>query len=183
MIFTEVSFATWCRIIGLIHLLLGVAMLVGRGKAADAFKRFPRSAIAGVALSTLAFLWAAVIVHVAPLDFIAPYKTPVVIVLLVSIPLSWFWMGDLLAARALGGLLCLLPAPVLLATRFLDSPWRLVMVVLMYVYAVAGMFFADMPHLCRDDITWLTARPARFAAAGSVSLVLGLLVLLLPVLV
>ena len=37
MIFTEVSFATWCRIIGLIHLLLGVVMLLGRGKAADAF--------------------------------------------------------------------------------------------------------------------------------------------------
>ncbi len=183
MIFTDVSFATWCRIIGLIHLLLGVAMLVGREKVADALKRFPRSAIAGVTLSTLAFLWAAVIVHVAPLDFIAPYKTPVVIVLLVSIPLSWFWMGDLLAARALGGLLCLLPAPVLLATRFLDSGWRLVMVILMYVYAVAGMFFAGMPHLCRDAITWITARPGRFTVAGAISLLIGLLVLILPALV
>ena len=183
MIFTDVSFATWCRIIGLIHLLLGVAMLVGRGKAAAALKRFPRSAIAGVILSTLAFLWAAVIVHVAPLDFIAPYKMPVVIVLLVSIPLSWFWMGGLLAARALGGILCLLPAPVLLTSRFLDSDWRLVLVVLMYVYAVAGMFFAGMPHLCRDAITWITARPARFAAAGALSRLIGLLVLLLPALV
>jgi hypothetical protein len=183
MIFTEVSFKTWCLLIGAFHVLFGLAMLLGRSRASAALKRFPRSAIAGVALSTLAFLWAAVIVHVAPLDFIAPYKTPVVIVLLVCIPLSWFWMGDLLAARALGGLLCLLPAPVLLATRFLDSGWRLVMVVLMYVYAVAGMFFAGMPHLCRDAIAWLTARPARFTAAGAVSLVLGLLVLLLPALV
>ncbi len=183
MIFTEVSFKTWCLLIGTFHVLVGFVFLAFRDKAADAFKRFPRSAIAGVVLSTLAFLWAAVIVHVAPLDFIAPYKTPVVIVLLVSIPLSWFWMGDLLAARALGGLLCLLPAPVLLATRFLDSGWRLVMVVLMYVYAVAGMFFAGMPHLCRDAITWITARPTRFAAAGAVSLIFGLLVLLLPVLV
>jgi uncharacterized protein YjeT (DUF2065 family) len=57
------------------------------------------------------------------------------------------------------------------------------MVVLMYVYAVAGMFFAGMPHLCRDAITWITARPARFTIAGAVSLVLGLLVLLLSVLV
>ena len=183
MIFTEVSFSTWCLLIGVFHVLLGLAMLLGRGAAAAALKRFPRSAIAGVTLSTLAFLWAAVIVHVAPLDFIAPYKTPVVIVLLVSIPLSWFWMGDLLAARALGGLLCLLPAPVLLATRFLDSGWRLVMVVLMYVYAVAGMFFAGMPHLCRDAITWITARPGRFTVAGALSLRIGLLVLILPALV
>ena len=57
------------------------------------------------------------------------------------------------------------------------------MVVLMYVYALAGMLFAGMPHLCRDAITWVTARPVRFSAAGGVSLVLGLLVLLLPVLV
>ena len=183
MIFTQVSFSTWCLLIGAFHLILGAAMLLGRGMAAAALKRFPRSAIAGVALSTLAFLWAAVIVHVAPLDFIAPYKIPVVIVLLVSIPLSWFCMGDLLAARALGGLLCLLPAPVLLASRFLDSGWRLVLVVLMYVYAVAGMFFAGMPHLCRDAIAWLAARPARFAAAGAVSLLVGLLVLILPALV
>ena len=183
MIFTDVSFTTWCWIIGLIHLLLGVAMLVGRGRTADAFKRFPRSAIAGVGLSTLAFLWAAVIIHVAPLDIIAPYKTQGVILLLFFIPASWFWMGDLLAARALGGLLCLLPAPVLLATRFLDSEWRLVMVVLMYVYAVAGMFFAGMPYLCRDAITWITARPKRFAAAGVVSLLIGLLVIILPALV
>ena len=57
------------------------------------------------------------------------------------------------------------------------------MVVLMYVYAVAGMFFAGMPHLCRDAITWVTARSARFAAAGAVSLIVGLFVLFLPVLV
>ena len=180
MIFTEVGFKTWCLFIGTFHVLIGLVALALRDRAAVALRRFPRSAIAGVTLSTLAFLWAAVIVHVAPLDFIAPYKTPVVIVLLVSIPLSWFWMGDLLAARALGGLLSLLPAPVLLATRFLDSGWRLVMVVLMYVYALTGMFFAGMPHLCRDAITWLTARPARFTAAGAISLVTGLLVLLLP---
>ena len=182
MIFTNVSFTTWCLLIGGFHLLLGVAMLALHGGAAAAIKRFPRNAIAGVTLSTIAFIWAAIIVHVAPLDFIAPYKLPVVIALLVSIPLSWFWMGDLLAARALGGILVLLPAPILLVTRFLDSDWRLVMVVLMYVYAVTGMFFAGMPHLCRDAITWITARPKRFTAAGVVSLVIGLLVLLLPAL-
>ena len=183
MIFTEVSFTTWCILIGCFHLVLGIAMLAGRGWAAAAAKRFPRSAIAGVILSSLAFIWAAVIVHVAPLDFIARFKTPIVVLLVISIPVSWFWMADLLAARALGLILVLVPAPVLLATRFLDSGWRLVMAVLMYVWAVAGMDFIMAPYHCRDAIGWLAAKPARFAAAGAVSALVGLVVALLPSLV
>ena len=178
MIFTGVSFPTWCLLIGGLNLILGLALLAGRGAAA--LRRFPRSPAAGIALSTLGFLWAAAIVHAAPLDFIAPYKVQVIVVLLVSIPLSWFLMGDLLAARALGFLLVLLPAPVLVATRFLDSGWRLVMVVLMYVYAIAGMFLVGMPFLGRDALFWTAAKPRRVAAVGAVLVLLGLVLLLLP---
>ena len=183
MIFTKVGFDTWCLLIGGLNLILGLAMLAGRKRVAEAVRLFPRSAIAGAVLSALAFLWAAAIVYEAPLDFIARFKLPIAILLIVSIPVSWFWMTDLLAIRALGGLLVLLPAPVLVVTRFLDSGWRLVLVVLMYVYAIAGMDFVMAPYHGRDAIAWATAKPARFAAAGAVFALVGLLVALLPSLV
>ena len=183
MIFTGVSFTTWCLLIGGLNLALGIAMLAGRARAAEAAKRFPRSAFAGAALSAMAFLWAAAIVYEAPLDFFARFKLPIAVLLIVSIPVSWFWMVDLLSIRALGGLLVLLPAPVLVVTRFLDSGWRLVLVVLLYVYVVAGMDFVMAPYHGRDAIVWVAAKPARFAAAGAVFALVGFLVVLLPALV
>ncbi len=183
MIFTGVSFSTWCLIIGGLNIALGIAMLAGRRWAAEVAKSFPRSAYAGAILSALAFLWAAAIVYEAPLDFIARFKLPITILLIVSIPVSWFWMTDLLAIRALGGLLVLLPAPVLVVTRFLDSGWRLVLVVLMYVYAIAGMDFVMAPYHGRDAVFWVAAKPARFTAVGVVFTVLGFVVVLLPALI
>ena len=183
MIFTGVSFTTWCLLIGGLNLALGIAMLAGRARAAEAAKRFPRNAFAGAALSAMAFLWAAAIVYEAPLDFIARFKLPIAILLIVSIPASWFWVADLLSIRALGGLLVLLPAPVLVTARFLDSGWRLVLVVLLYVYAVAGMDFVMAPYHGRDAIAWVAAKPARFAASGAFFALIGFLVILLPALV
>ncbi len=180
MIFTEVGFSTWCLIVGGLNLLLGVAILAGRGWTIEMAKRFPRSAYAGAILSALAFLWAAAIVYQAPLDFIARFKLPITVLLVVSIPVSWFWMTDLLSIRALGGLLVLLPAPVLVVTRFLDSGWRLVLVVLMYLYAIVGMDFVMAPYHGRDAIAWIAAKRARFAVAGAIFALVGLGVVLLP---
>ena len=70
-----------------------------------------------------------------------------------------------------------------LARQILDSGWRLVLVVLMYVYAIAGMDFVMAPYHGRDAIAWATAKPARFAAIGAVFAVVGLVVLLLPALI
>lgn len=173
MIFDNVSFQTWCCLIGAFNLLLGLAMVLLRGKAMTAALAFSRSAIAGMVLSTLAFLWAAVIVYVAPLDFLVRFKTIIVVLLVLSAPLSWFWMPDLLAARALGGIMVLLPAPVLLASRLVDSDLRLIMVVLMYLYAIAGMFLIMSPYHCRNYIKWLTDVPARFNSVGIITVILG----------
>lgn len=180
MIFDEVSFKTWCLLIGGFQILLGVAMLVGRGAAAMAMKRFPRYMPAGVALSTIAFLWAAAIVHEAPLDFIAPYRLWVVLALVVSAPLSWFWMKQLLPCRALGGIMVLLPAPVLLACRMVDSQWRLVLVTMMYVCAIAGMDLIMAPYHGRDFLAWLANRASRQCAAGVVLVALGAIAAALP---
>ena len=175
MIFSNVSFQTWCCLLGIFNLALGAAMLVFKDKAAEAMKAFPRSLIGGCVLSAVAFLWAAVISYVAPLDFFLRFKTLITVILVLSVPLSWVLIPDLLAARALGGVMVLLPAPILVASRLVDTEWRLVVVSLMYIYALAGMVFIMSPYYCRDIITWLTKTPRRFMSAGAVTAAVGVL--------
>lgn len=174
MIFSHVTFGVWCLIVGAALAALAALPLFVPGKAAEAMRRFLRSVIAGVVLSTLAFAWAAAIVLVAPLDFIAPWRLWIAGALIVSAPLSWFWMSPLLACRALGGILVLLPAPVLLAARLVDSQWRLVMVVLMYVLAVLGMDFIMAPYHLRDALSWIAVRPSRVRSAGALLLFIAI---------
>lgn len=183
MIFSHVPFGAWCLIVGVIAIAIAILPLVSPQKAAEAMKRFPRSIAAGVVLSTLAFAWAAAIVLVAPLDFIAPWRLWIAGALIVSAPLSWFWMSPLLACRALGGLLVLLPAPVLLASRMVDSQWRLVMVVLMYVCAVCGMDMIMAPYHLRDALAWIASTPSRVRAAGAALIAVGIASIALPFLV
>lgn len=183
MIFSHVTFGTWCLIVGVALAILAALPLFAPAKASAAMRRFPRSVIAGVVISTLAFAWAAAIVLVAPLDFIAPWKLWIAGALMVSAPLSWFWMSPLLACRALGGILVLLPAPVLLSARMVDSPCRLVMVVLMYVFAVLGMDFIMAPYHLRDALSWIAAKPSRVRVAGALLLAAAMASLAIPFLV
>lgn len=155
---------------------LGAFMLAFRNVAMTAAKAFSRNGIAAVILSSAAFIWAAAIVYVAPLDFLVRFKMIIIVALVLAAPISWFWMSDLLAPRALGGILVLLPAPVLLASRFVDSNWRLVVITLMYVYVVAGMAFIMSPYYFRDFVTWLTRKPVRFTVAGAISAAIGVMV-------
>lgn len=158
--------------------LPGVFALVAPAAARRAAHAFPDNRAAGWLLSTVAFLWAAALIYFVPLDFIAKFRVPLTVFLVVAIPLSWRWMPILLAARSLGALWCLVPAPVLVAVRFAPGEGRLVTVSLMYLMAVAGMVSAFSPYHLRDALFWLSrgsdARArllgALFVAAGAAAL-------------
>lgn len=158
----------------LIFALPGLFALVAPKVASVAALAFPRHKLSGMVLSALAFIWAALIIWFQPLDFLMKFRPLLSVLLLVSIPLSWKWMPDLLAARALGGLWCLIPAPVLLASRFADGSGRLIVVSLMYVIAVAGMFTAFSPFYLRDVLAYVAARPLRMRIVGFVLLACGI---------
>ena len=169
------SYATSKIIVALVFALPGFLALVAPKAASAAALAFPRHELAGRVLSAAAFLWAAAIVWFLPLDFLERFKLPLAVAIVVSIPLSWIWMKELLAARALGALWCLLPAPVLHAARFAPGNGRLIVVALAYVLAVWGMFVAFSPYFLRDAFFWAAARPAsRMRPCGAVLLLCGL---------
>ena len=169
------NYLTAKLITAVVYALPGLFALAAPTKAAAAARAFPDSPLAGKILSAAAFIWAGLIVYLQPLDFIMRFRIHLFVLLIVFIPLSWRWMPRLLAARSLGGLWCLLPAPVLVASRFADDDGRLIVVSLMYVMAVAGMVSTFSPYYLRDVLFWLENRPSsRLRAAGAALLACGL---------
>jgi len=88
--------------------------------------------------------------------------TPAVIVTAI------FFMEELLAPRALGGILAMLPAPMLDAVRWHDSQWRLVLVVTAYVMVVAGCALLLSPFVFRKVAGRLTDSAGRTRWCGAV---------------
>ena len=92
--------------------------------------------------------------------------------------LSWLYVEEFLAARALGMVL-LLAAEVLLESAVLRTePSRLLLVTLAYGWVVAGLFMVGMPYLVRDAISLVTASTTRWrlACLGGVGYGVALLV-------
>lgn len=169
----------WSLILGAGFVGWGLVALLAPAGAARLLARFPRDRWAGRALSVVALIWSGWLIYAMPLEFLMPYRRWVPWAILAAVPLTWAAMPDLLACRALGGLLCLLPAPVLQVARFHPSPWRLVVVVLMYGAAIKGMVLLMSPHYLRRVIDVVTRRPAWLRVAGAVALSIGVVLLLL----
>ncbi|MGI6496724.1 MAG: hypothetical protein ACOX5G_11710 [Kiritimatiellia bacterium] len=164
---------------GVFLLALGGVFLFAPASPEGPVARFPRNVALGRTLCALAFVWATCTLYAKPLEFLLPIQKWIWPAMLVSIPLSWAAMPDLLTCRAMGGLLCLLPAPVLAVGRFHPSPLRLVVIVFLYLLAVAGMVFLMSPHHLRIPLAWVASSPVRQRGAGAVSAVLGALFALL----
>ncbi len=88
----------------------------------------------------------------------------------VAIALVGWAMDDLLAARALGAVLLLAPAPILDAARWHPSPWRLVVTVLAYAMAVKGAVLVMSPHLFRAWSARCLPRDAACRICGALAL-------------
>lgn len=166
-------------LVALIYGVPGIAALAAPGAASRVVRLFPDNFPTGRILSAVALLWAAALIYFTPLDFIAKFKLAIAAFLLASIPLSWQWMRLLLAARSLGALWCLAPAPILVAVRFAPGAGRLVAVSLCYVMAVAGMASLFSPYLLRDFCFWLAdGGRARMRAWGALLAICGAAALL-----
>lgn len=165
----------WTGWLAVLALAAGLPAALAPARAATWWRRLPRSRWAGRLLSAGALLWAGWLIHDAPLEFLLPYRRWILPATVVAIPLTWLSAPELLACRAAGGLLALLPAPVLLVARSHPSPWRLAVVILMYLLAVAGMLLMMSPYHLRDWIECATRAPLRTRLAGLLLTALALL--------
>ena len=164
-------------IIGGALCLLALLAIAKPGLFKQGVEGLPRNKPVSWALTAVCLFWAAWVLYHAtfwgrfivlrPAIFLA---APVAFVLIV-----WL-LDELLAARALGGFLMLIANPILNIVRWLDTPWRLVLVVLAYALAILGMIFMMNPYRLRHIMARMIVTPERCRMIAGIGLCLGLVI-------
>jgi hypothetical protein len=152
--------------VGLGLILSHGAALLAPDRIAAWLRQLPRSRPAGVILCTLAALWAFWLAATMDLGEFSPNRTLICGVVIAGAIMVPLLAEEFLAVRALG-ILALLAAEPLLGAAFLrPEQTRLLLVVLAYLWATAGLFMVGAPYLLRDLIGWVTAEPWRYRFAA-----------------
>ena len=104
-------------------------------------------------------------------------------ILLYSSPvIYWFivtHVNNYLGARSVAIFLILLAKPVVNIAFLYDTPARLVLVLIAYLWVAAGICFVAAPHWMRDLVAILQARPERWAWSCRAKVACGILLLAL----
>ena len=153
--------------------------LVAPAGCRSSIRRFPRHRIAGWVLVSLDLLWAGYLVYHARVDLIYRYRQAIFVLVPLCFYLITTYMEELLAARAFGGFLMLLPAPILHAARMSHSDWWYLPSILAYVFVVQGMILMLSPHRFRTMMAFWVRDDARFRLGGVLGVLLGLVLLAL----
>jgi hypothetical protein len=134
-------------LIGLAALAGGIYAVVFPDQTGQWIMGFPRSIWPGRILVVVDLVFAAYEGYPILMHFIAwdGWKTFLICLTPVSIYLCINYLDELLSPRALGGFLLLLAGPVLDIARWHPSDWRLVMVVLAYIWIGLGLLFLLSP--------------------------------------
>lgn len=135
---------------------------------------FPRSRGAGIVLCTLAALWALWLAATMDLGEFTPNRTLICGVVIAGAVMVPLFAEEFLAVRALGILALLATEPLLGAAFLRPEHTRLILVLLAYAWAVAGLVMVGAPYLLRDAITWLLAAPRRFRLVAWSGVLYGL---------
>ena len=182
------SLAHLSLILGGTLFVLFTVCLVFPSLAREGLRRFPRSKWAGWVLLAIALPWAAMLLADSSMfTSLAERVADPRLVLCVLAPTVFFlivtFMDELLAPRALGCLLLLAPEPILAATRAHESPLRLVVVVLAYVFVVCGLMLVLSPCRFRMAMAVWIKSDTRCRCWGVMGMAVGLLVILLGLVV
>lgn len=162
---------------------MGACFILAPAAARAWAASFPRSSVAAWLLTGVDLAWSSWLLFHMPMERFDQYKPLLYILTPVAFLLIVYFMDDLLAPRALGGLFLLIPAPLLAAARWQPSPWRLVVVVLAFLLAIKGTLLVLNPYLFRKAAQIALANDERGCFSGAVALILGVAVMTLGLLV
>jgi len=166
---------------GAVLILLGLSILLLPQRTRQVAKMFPRSRWPAWILTAIDLAWVAFVIHGAHLgrfEFVKPFIYPMA-------PIAFFlviyYMDELLAPRALGGLLLLVSNPILNAARWYDTSWRLYMVVLVYIWVIVGMILVLSPFRFRKTMELILKNDAVCRISGMVGTLIGLSAVILAI--
>ncbi len=167
-------------LVGLL-LIAGHALALLQPRATIAWLRaLPRSRPLGFILLTIAAIWFFWLTRTMDLGEFSTWRTKVLIATPIVWFLTWKFVDEFLAARALGMLALLAAEPLLEAAFLRPELSRLFLVTLVYVWVSFALFWVGMPFTLRNQITWLTTSEKRWRCAAFAGLAYGALLLILP---
>lgn len=165
--------------LGGVLLLLYVPLVVIPEKSRALLMAFPRSKWAAWFLTAIALFWSWHLIDDIHLGRLEAFKKWLPVLTVVAYGLIVTCMDDLLAPRALGGILLLVPAPILAAVRVCDSPWRHIVAVLVYVLVVKGILLVLNPFLFREWLERLAPDAFKFRLLGGVGIAVSITLIVL----
>lgn len=140
---------------------------------------FPRSVWAGRILAAMDVAWVCVLLLHSDIKWVERHQFLVLLMAPVALALIVVFVDDLLAARALGGLFLLAPAPILSAAFVHPSASRLVMTLFAYMLVIVGIVWVWSPFMFRKMTARWTAGPRLSRAVGLAGCLAGLVMILL----
>ena len=172
----------WISIIlGLLAVLGGVMGIVRPDYIKRFAELFPRSVVPAWILTALCCWLGAREALGMNMGFMDAYKQYIYILAPGVFVASVVYMKELLAPRALGGFLLLIAVPILQEARWHDSAWRLVVVILVYLWIIYGLVLLLSPWWFRKTYQPFLGNEALFAATAYGKAVFGLVLLFLGI--
>lgn len=180
---TTPTLAQLALLLGGLTLAAGLWQFVAPAQVRRMLEALPRHTATAWALTAIDLLWVAWLLNETSLGRFDTWKPALYFLTPFSFFLLIRYLDELLAVRAMGGLLLLLAHPVLQITQWHPSGWRLVITTLAYLWVVIGMFLVMSPYLFRRAQRMVVPDDARgrFSAvlkvlAGAGLIALGLFV-------
>ena len=170
-------------IIGTLGVLGGLVGLLRTEYAHRMAELFPRSTGPAWILTALCCWLGAKEALAMNMGFLDAYKHFIYFIAPAVFVASVVYMKELLAPRALGGFLLLIAVPILETARWHDSAWRLVVVVIVYLWIVCGILFLLSPWYFRKMYAPMLENEKLFKAGALLKTAVSALLLLLGIFV
>lgn len=170
-------------IIGALGLAGGLTALFRPERVHRFAELFPRSTVPAWILTALCCVLGAKEALDMNMGFLDAYKKYIYIISPAVFVASLVYMKELLAPRALGGFLLLIAVPILEAARWHASPWRLVVVIIVYGWIICGIVLLLSPWYFRKGYKPFLENEALFRAGAMLKTAVSALLLVLGILV
>jgi len=164
----QLSLQTTGLAAGLLLILSHALGLLKPSVSINLARAFPRSRMAGTVLLVVAAVWSFLLVTDIDLGEFSRLRNVMLAGIVAGAVLSWMYVKEFLAVRALGMLLLLASEPLLESCALRPEESRLLLVALAYAWIIAGLFLVGMPYILRDAIKTLSSKSGvwRIAALG-----------------
>ena len=169
----ETAFA----LVGILLIAAHALALLKPGAVQGWLRSFPRSKGWGITLLSIAAVWFFYLVATMDLGEFTNWRQVVLIGTPIAWLLTWKYVDEFLAVRALGMIVLLAAEPLLESAFLRPEPGCFFLRILVYVWIVFAMFWVGTPYTLRDQIVWVTAAEKRWRAAAFAGLAYGVLLM------